>query len=386
MRVGMFTDTWLPTRDGVVTSIMSFKGSLEKLGHEVFLFAPEDKTGQAPMDDRIYYFKAGTFGPYPDYRMAFPPTLRVKRLIVDNDIEILHNHGIAFMALKAMFSSRWLGLPILLHFHTWVTDATQYYPFPIGKDMLVKMSWRYLRSLCRRSDGVVGPSETAINELKEKVPGMRFTDFASPGIDFRRFDPNIKGDWVREKFDIGNSEVILHAGRVSKEKNLELIFEAFPMIRKEKPNARLLVVGSGPAMGHYKALAKQNKIQENVIFTGFVPDEELAAYYASADVLVLASPFETLGLVMIEALAMGKPIAGLRYRVIPEIVREGYNGYLFDFTPRDCAANVLKALDAPDEMKRNAIESVQHFDSTECTKKLVEIYKKVIEIKRARSA
>jgi 1,2-diacylglycerol 3-alpha-glucosyltransferase len=298
---------------------------------------------------------------------------------------MLHNHGVAFMALKAMFASRWLDLPVLLHFHTWVTEATQYYPFPIGKDALVKMSWRYLRSLCQRSDGVVAPSETAINELREKVPGMKYTDFVSPGIDFTRFDPSINGSWVREKHDLGNAEVILHAGRVSEEKNLELIFDALPIIRKKKPDAKLLIVGKGPSMGQYRSIVKRKKLQEHVIFTGFVPDEELAAYYASADALVLASTFETLGIVMTEALAMGTPVAGLRHRVIPEIVRDSYNGHLFEYSAQDCAKGILKTLDAPDEMKKNAMESVKKFDSTECTKKLIGIYKNVMEVKRARS-
>lgn len=383
MRIGMFTDTWLPTTDGIVTTIERFQESLQKLGHEIFIFAPEDKTGQAPQNDHIFYFKARTFKQYDDYRMAFWPAKGKNEILQKLDIDILHNHGLAFMALKAMFSSRQLKLPILLHFHTWVTDAPQYYPFNIKEEYLKKATWRYLRSLCQRSDGVVAPSETALNELKTKVDNMKYTNWVAPGVDFNRFNPNVKSDWVRDELKLGDSPVIIHVGRVSMEKKLELLFEAMPIIIKQKPDAKMLVVGDGPALDHYKALAKEKKL-DNIIFTGFVPNDVLPAYYGCADAFAIASTFETLGIVTVEALACGVPSAGLNYRVTPEIIKPDYNGYLFDDNAKDCAAGILKTLDSPPEMKKNAFDSVQRFDTMECGKKLVGIYEDVMKLHKAK--
>lgn len=385
MRIGVFTDSWLPTKDGIVTSILRFQDSLESLGHEVYIFAPADKTGQAPVNDHTFYFKSKAFRMYPDYRMAFYPAKNLNKTIKDHDIEILHNHGVAFMALKAMFSSRQLKLPILLHFHTWVTDAPEYYPFNLRPDFLIKLSWIYLKSLCRRSDGVVAPSEAAINELRQRVPGMKYTNSVAPGIDFQRFHPGLKGGWVRMKHELNGHDLILHVGRLSFEKNLELVFDAMPIIKKEKPNAKLMVVGIGPAEQHYKALVKKKGLEKDVIFTGFVTDQDLPNYYAACDTFVLASKFETLGIVMTEALACGKPVAGINARVVPEVVRNGYNGYLFEEKPYDCAEKVLMALESKEKMKNNAIESVKKYDTNECAKKLVDIYKKVIDLKGEKS-
>jgi 1,2-diacylglycerol 3-alpha-glucosyltransferase len=384
MKIAMFTDTWLPTRDGIVTSIERFRESLERLGHEVYVFAPGDNTGTAPEDPRTHYFKARTFKRYDDYRLAFWPAKGKNELLQDLGIELIHNHGLAFMALKAMFSSRQLKLPIVLHFHTWVTDAAQYYPLNIKEEYLKKGTWRYLKSLCQRSDCVVTPSETALNELKAKVPGMRCTAWVSPGVDFGRFNPHVKGAWVREKHGVGEAPMLLHVGRVSEEKNLELIFEALPAVKKQKPGVKLLVTGSGPALDHYKALAKAKNLEGDVVFTGFVPDEDLPAYYATADAFVIASTFETLGIVTVEAMACGTPAAGINCRVIPELIQDGRNGHLFEADPKDCAAGILKTLDAPEEMGRNAFESVQRFDTTECGKRLVEIYEKAMGVKRSR--
>jgi len=374
MKIGMFTDTWLPTVDGIVTSIQRFRTGLEAQGHEVHIFAPESKNGKLPDDKNIHYFKARTFKQYEDYRMAYMPTKGKNELIEELGIEILHNHGLAFMGVKAMFSARQLNIPILLHFHTWVTDATQYYPFNIREEVLQKATWRYLRSLCQRSDGVVAPSEAAINELKSKIPKMKYTNFVAPGVDFDTFNPDVKGEGVRAKYGLEEADLLVHVGRVSLEKKLELVFEALPSVKKKKPKTKLMIVGSGPALEHYKELAVKMGIHDDVLFTGFVPGEELAAYYTAGDAFVIASSFETLGLVTVEALACGLPVAGLNFRVIPEIVQDGKNGYLFEFNSKDCASKMLMALDAPDEMRNNAHQSVQRFESQKCTKKLVDIY------------
>jgi 1,2-diacylglycerol 3-alpha-glucosyltransferase len=384
MKIGMFTDTWLPTRDGCVTTIQKFRESLEGLGHDVFIFAPGEKSGTSPDDDRVFLFKARTFRQYPNYRLAFYPSKRKIDLILDNQIEVLHNHGIAFMALKAMTASRFLQIPCLLSFHTWVTDAAHYYPFNLREDLLIRLSWRYLRSLLSRSDGVIAPSRSTIEELKEKCPTMRYTNVVAPGIDPNRFNPSVDGTSIREKHGLGDATVLLHVGRVSKEKNLELIFDSLPRIKKKKPDVKLLVVGSGPAEQYYEALARQKGVGDDVVFTGFVHDDLLPKYYACADAFVIASPFETLGIVMIEALATGIPVAGLNHRVIPEVIDHGQNGYLFSNDPEDCARHTVLALDCDDIMRKNALETAKRFDNKECGKKLIEVYEAVLEIKAER--
>ncbi len=379
MNIGMFTDAWLPTHDGTVTSIIKFRESLEKLGHKVFIFAPGDTTGPSDYDDNVFLFKAKTFKQYPDYKLAIAPSKWKTDMILENDIEILHNHGIAFMALKAMIGSNLTNIPCLLNFHTWVTEVQEYYPVNLNEDLMVYLSWIYLRVLIERSDGVVTPSNAAMRELKEKCPKMRYTNVVAPGIDFNSFNPNVNGSGIREDLGLENSEVLIHVGRVSKEKNLELIFKALPTIKKEKPNVKLLVIGKGPAKEYYEQMAQQMGLQDTIKFTGFVADEVLPQYYAAGDTFVLASPFETLGIVMIEALAMGLPVAGLNYRVVPDIIKDGHNGHVFKNDPKDCATQILKTLNIRDDLRPNTIATARKFDNMESGKKLVQVYKEVID-------
>ncbi|MCK4757040.1 MAG: glycosyltransferase [Thermoplasmata archaeon] len=380
MRIGMFTDSWLPTRDGTVTSIIKFRESLELLGHDVFIFAPGDKTMVSPDDDKVFLFKAKTFKQYPDYKLPILPSKWKTDLILEHDIDILHNHGIAFMALKSMIGANLTDRPCLLNFHTWVTEAHHYYPVQLDEDLMVYLSWIYLKILIARSDGVITPSEAALKELKEKCPNMRYSNVVAPGIDGSTFNPQVNGSGIREELGLTDSDVLVHVGRVSREKNLELIFKALPQIKKEKPNIQLLVVGSGPDKEYYEKMVSDMKLQNMVKFTGFVPDEVLPQYYAAGDAFVLASPFETLGIVMLEALAMGLPVAGLNHRVIPDIINVGYNGHLFKNEPEDCARQILATLNNRDELKKNTTLGAEMFDNTESGKKLVQVYKDVIEI------
>jgi 1,2-diacylglycerol 3-alpha-glucosyltransferase len=384
MNIAMFTDSWLPTMDGAIATILKFRDGLEKRGHKVYIFAPEDLTGQIKEDDRTFLFKATEFKRYPGYRLAFPLSKRKDQLIREHDIEMIHNHGVAFMALKGMTSSRFQKLPILTHFHTWVTEAIQYYPVNLDEELMENLSWKYLRILCQRSDGVATPSNNALQELRKRVPDMPYSDWIFPGIDTGVFNPGIGGQEIRDRHDLADSEVILHVGRVSKEKNLSLILDAMPRIKKSRPDAKLLVVGSGPARDYYMSQVKEKGLENDVIFTGFVSNEDLPKYYAASDTFAIASKFETLGIVMTEALATGTPVAGINHRVVPEVIQDGYNGHLFEDDPEDCARQILACLDAPDEMRKNAIESANRFDTDKCMDKLESIYKRTNEIFEAR--
>lgn len=386
MRIAMFTDSWLPTMDGCVASVIKFRDGLEKRGHKVFIFAPDDQKGIAKEDDRTFLFKAREFKQYPDYRMALSLSKRKDELLRQNDVQIIHTHGVAFMGLKAMMSSNVLKLPILLHFHTWVNEATPYFPVNVDPKFMETLLWMYLKPMCRRSDGVAAPSQNAITELRKIVPDMAYTDWVFPGIETEIFNPNVKGDSVREKHGLRDNEIILHVGRVSEEKNLGLVLEAMQILRNKRPNAKLLVVGTGPARERYQARVKEMHLEDNVIFTGFIPAEDLPKYYAASDMFVLASKFETLGIVMTEALASGKPVAGINCRVIPDIIKHGHNGYLFESDPRDCAEKIELCLDAPEEMRKNTLKSISQFDTDSCMQKLEMIYRKTEDVHAGRLA
>jgi 1,2-diacylglycerol 3-alpha-glucosyltransferase len=379
MRIGMFTDTWYPTRDGVVTSMTTSRKILESMGHTVYVFAPDDPHGRAPREERVFYFPASEFTMYRGYRLAIYPARHMDDLIKDNGIDILHSHGVAFMGLKAMFSSRFTKVPLILTYHTMVTEAFHYLPWNLNDDLMRRLTWIYLKQFLARSDGVVAPTKVILEELKKAAP-LRFTAVVPTGIDLERFNPRVDGSGLRQRLGLDGKKVLLHVGRVAREKNLEAVLDCMPGVLRKEPATVLVVAGDGPARPMYEALAKSKGLEASVKFVGFVPDAELPAYYSMADAFVIASKFETQGIVVMEALASGLPVAGINYRAIAEIVQDGANGYLFGGEPGMCAEAVLKALAAPDEVRRNALDTAKLYEQGACTRRLVEAYEKVLEL------
>ena len=383
MKIGMFTDTYLPTVDGVVNSILRTKKELNELGHEVFTFAPDHP--KKIEEKNTFYFRAKGFRAYPGYRMAFFPSRKKNILIKKADIDILHAHGIAFMGLKAMFSAKELEKPLILTFHTMVTEATHYIPIHLKTDFLVKMGKIYLCQFLRRCDCIIVPTKAILDDLENFCPNMKRIRVAPTGIDNSRFNPDIDGSGIRQELGLEENEIILHVGRLAREKNLELLFNAFPYVKKKKQRAKLLVVGDGPAKEYYMELAVKMNISEDVIFCGFVSDDKLPQYYACSDAFAIASKFETQGLVILEAMACGKPVAGINYRAVPELIKDKKNGFLFDEDdPMNCANAVIECLECNGDIKRNARKTAELYSMESCTKKLIDAYEETLNSHKSR--
>jgi len=378
MRIAMFTDSYYPTRDGVVTSLTTSRRILEEMGHKVIVFAPDDPHGKAPKEAGTYYLKSMEFSQYKGYRLAIYPSKGLYDIIAEHDIEVLHTHGVAFMGLKAMFASRFLKKPLMLTYHTMVTEASYYLPMNIDADFMRYLMWIYLRQFLKRSDSVVAPTQAILDELSKEAP-LRLTAVIPTGIDLQRFKPGNDGSHIREKLGLGERKMVLHVGRVAMEKNLDLVIDGFKGVLRGEPDAVLLIAGDGPARIHYQARVREAGLEKSVHFAGFVPDAELPSYYAAADAFVIASKFETQGIVVMEALASGLPVAGINYRAIAEIVKDGGNGFLFSEEPGTCADAICKTLRAGDDIKGNAVETAKRFEQRACTAKLVEAYGALLE-------
>jgi len=178
--------------------------------------------------------------------------------------------------------------------------------------------------------------------------------------------------------------VILHLGRIAWEKNIELVLRGFCILSKQEPEARLVLVGEGPAKEHLIKLAGELGVADKVIFTGFVPDSELPRFYAACDVLTLASKFETQGLVILEAMAVGKPVSGIRYRAVAELIREGENGELFEETPYSWSQATGRLLKDPGRYREGALAKAREYSAGQWATRLLDIYQYAIESKAGR--
>ncbi len=383
MRIAMFTDSYLPSKDGVVTSILETRRYLSANGHEVVIFAPEP-IDEGSKEDDVYYCRSVGFKKYPGYRIPMFPTNKCE-ILKHLDVDVIHSQGLLFMGLRSMWAGRSLHLPVVVSFHTMVTDAAKYYAeFPLPEWFTNRLLWVYLRQLLERADAVVAPTAAIRDELLSYAPDIRKIDVIPTGVDCNRFSPSIDGSGIRQRYNLDGEKVILHVGRLAREKNLDLVLQGFAMLRNAGDDLRLMVVGDGPARQYYDEVARELGIRESVIFTGFIPDEELPFYYAASDAFAIASKFETQGLVALEAMASGLPVAGINYRAVAELVRNGETGYLFEDDARSCARAMQMSLMCPGHVRTTARKRAEKFSMEESIKKLLKIYEFSIEEKKNR--
>jgi 1,2-diacylglycerol 3-alpha-glucosyltransferase len=385
MRIAMFTDSYLPSRDGVVTSILLSRKSLEALGHEVIIFAPEPKDPKQ-REDGVYYFKSKSFNSYQGYSIPMFPTDKC-HILKKLDVDIIHAQGLLFMGLRSMFAGRTLKLPVVISFHTMVTDAAKFYNFtPLPDWVITKLMWTYLKDLLERADSVIVPTNAIKTELQGSVKNMRHIEVIPTGVDTVMFNPNNDGTAMRTKYGLDGGKVILTVGRIAWEKNLDLILEGFKILHELDPDTKLLVAGEGPAKAHAKQKAIDLGIQNSTYFPGFVPDEDLPGLYAACDAFTIASKFETQGLVVLEAMASGKPCSGINYRAIAEIITNNVNGFTFSENPDSWALATKMALESDHSVSVKARARAEEYSLQESAKKLVELYEYAIEAKKERLA
>ena len=372
----MFTDSYFPTIDGVVVSLTSTSQELKKQGHEVVVFAPEPTGGSADqLPDRVIWLPAFGFREYETYRSALFPTSIVS-LVRSEQPDIIHSHGIGFMGLQALIASRQTKIRNVLTYHTLLHEAADHYAPPIMPvDVMVRLAWFYQKSFLKRPHAVITPTRAIRDELEGYGIRARRWEAIATGVDCERFSPNVSGKEVRDKYGLDDCQMILTVGRVAKEKNLELLLAGFKELINKEKCAKLLIVGKGPAMEEYQNLTKEMNLDQNVVFTGFIPDSQLASYYAACDAFAIASKFETQGIAAVEAMASGKPIAGMRSKALPEIIREGENGYLFDDDQKSCADALDRAINDRSDVSAGARRTGLEFSLDKCTAKLVDLYK-----------
>lgn len=373
MRIAMMTDSYLPTRDGVVTAVITLRKALEDLGHTVFVIAPDP--GEAHREEGVIYFKATSFRKYPDYYLPIFPSNK-REIIESLDVDVIHIYGVAFMALKALLVSRATKVPTVMTYVTNVVDAMKYYsPLKLPMDMQAKLAWIYIRNFMKRPSCVIALTPESLKEFEANGIHPRRTEVIPIGIDLSNFREGLDGSEVRRRHGLENKRVVIHVGRVSYEKNITQAIDSLKFLPED---VVLMVVGKGPALEDVKKHTAEAGLSDRVVFTGFVSDGDLPYYYAASDLVVSASRFETQGLTIVEAMASGKPAACAAGRAFLDVIRNGYNGYLFEDSPEACAEAIMSCLEHSKDMAAGVRATAEKYSTGTVGRQLTELYESVL--------
>jgi 1,2-diacylglycerol 3-alpha-glucosyltransferase len=363
----MFTDTWEPQINGVVTSLRGLTSALRDLGHEVTIIAPQIPGQRA--EPGVMRIRSVPYRPQPEHRMALPPSPRKLLQLRALNLDVIHTHGI-FLPTMALGVARAFNLPLIHTYHTRMRDYVHHYPgYPTLAWLTDERRWyaRYSRSRRRISRSLRGgldrgaiafagrfdvwyanhctsiicPAQPMADELLQM--GVHKPLFViGNAVDVEQLNIPLPDPFPESGIPDGAPRLI-SVGRLGLEKSMDELLRRFRLIHERVPQAKLVLIGDGPERDHLQALAKSLGLLEAVIFQGYVPAQDIAAYYQHADLFVFASTSEVHPMVGLEAAACGLPIVARAKMGITKCVVDGLTGFLVD--PEDSRAFADRAVE-----------------------------------------
>jgi glycosyltransferase involved in cell wall biosynthesis len=373
VKIVFFTETFLPKVDGIVTRLTKTVQHLVASGDEVLIFCPEGAP-QSWKGARVVGVPAMPLPLYPELKLALPRP-SVSEALEAFRPDLIHVVNPAVLGLGGIWLAKTRGIPLVASYHTHLPKYLEHY----GMGMLEPLLWELLKAAHNQAQLNLCTSTAMVDELSAK--GIQHTALWQRGVDTELFRPDLRNEAMRQRLhgpydDTGN--LLLYIGRLSAEKQIERIRPVLEAL----PGTRLALVGDGPYRQQLERLFEGTP----TTFVGYLAGEELASAYASGDAFLFPSSTETLGLVLLEAMAAGCPVVGARRGGIPDIVSDGVNGFLYDpdevGSLTTAVANLLGEADTRRALRLAARDEAERWGWAAATEQLRGYYRQVLGQRR----
>lgn len=378
MRIGMMTDVYKPHISGITNYISLNKRFLETQGHQVFVFTFSDEEYQ---DDEENVIRSPGL-PLLDTGYFFNINYRREARVLLRTMDVVHIHHPFLTGSLALRYCRPRGIPIIFTNHTRYDLYAKAYLPGIPEAISETALEVYLPPFCRSCNMVISPSQS-VKEILQKMGVTAPIEVVPNGVDLQPFEAVID---PMERATIGftpDDILLIYTGRLSPEKNLSFLIRCFAGVAKTYKNVGLLLVGDGPERENLIDLVEHLGVKSQVCFLGMVAYEDVRRYLATADLYATASITEVHPLSVIEAMAVGLPVLGIKSPGVGDIVQDGVNGYLAEdedlalFTAK--MAKLVNEHDIRHQMGKSAHESAQSYSIDKTCQLMIEKYQTVIE-------
>ncbi len=368
MRIALFTETFLPKVDGIVTRLRHTVDHLQRNGDQVLVICPDGGLTEHK-GAKIYGVSAFPLPLYPELKLALPRPA-IGMALAEFKPDVIHVVNPAVLGLGGLYYAKAMQIPLIASYHTHLPQYLQHY----GLGMLEPVMWELIKANHNQAQLNLCTSTAMVEELRGR--GIERLDLWQRGVDTETFRPSLASEDMRSHLSQGHPEspLLLYVGRLSAEKEIDRIKPVLESI----PGARLALVGDGP---HRSALEK-HFAGTPTHFVGYLTGEALGSAFASADAFIFPSRTETLGLVLLEAMAAGCPVVAARSGGIPDIVTDGVNGYLFDPRNEQGAITATQRLfqeqTERETLRQNARAEAERWSWSAATRQLQQYYQGVV--------
>lgn len=321
MKIAIVSDTFYPQVNGVSNTFSKMIKYMDQQGIDYRFFVPLWEDVTLIESNRILRFESFKPWFYPECRLALPNKknyLRLKDSLDRFQPDILHiatEFSLGYMAMKYAGESR---MPMVMSYHTDIPSYLKHYNLQIIENAV----WSYFRWFHSHAFINLVPSQATMTQLQEQ--GFDNLAFWKRGIDLERFSPEHRQEEFRKMLGLTDEKILLYVGRISAEKELDVLMEAAQSLNDGKLKYKLVLVGDGP----YRQELEAREIP-NVIFLGYKTGQELQHIYASSNIFVFPSSSETYGNVVLEAMASGLPVIAPYAGGVKENLIDHYNGLAF---------------------------------------------------------
>jgi len=369
MKIALVSPYDYPYPGGVTGHIAHLEENFRQMGHSVKIIAPSSSDKRAMAAENVLVVGRPVSIPVSGSiaRIAVSPRLsgRVKQILDQERFDIVHLHEplVPVLPITILRFSKSINIGT---FHAYADRNLGYF---YGK--------RILKRWFRKLDGKIAVSKPAMEFVRQYFPG--YYNIIPNGIDYEHFSAEVP---ALPEFDDGRLN-ILFVGRMEKRKGFKYLLRAYARVKIQFPNCRLIVVGPrGRLSEEYQSVVEKSRL-EDVVFTGYVPYAVLPRYYRSAHVFCSpATGQESFGIVLLEAMAAGRPIVASNIEGYASVVEHGTEGLLVP--PKDVdalSAAILKLLrdrDLREMMSEQGRLTAQEYSWKRVSRKVLAYYERLL--------
>ena len=380
MKIALVSDWYYPKTGGVATHIRDLALHLRSRGHEVMIVTNncgvhEDK--QLNEEEVSIYRVSGLTDPLLSINLSPYASRELRNFLSEENPDIFHaHHAFTPLSLRGMAVANEENFRTVLTTHS-ISIAYDSPVWDIFNQAFPVLGW-----FIDKADRIIAVSNAAkafISHFTQKevvvIPN---------GVDSKKFHPNWNRERLREELGIEEEHIILSVGRISYRKGIHVLLNAMKILTEEVDDIRLIIIGEGEMSLFLRTQARLLDIEDRVSFMGYVPSQQLPKFFGVTDIFVLPSiTAEAFGIVLLEAMASGKPIVATNVGGIPEVVESSKSGILVgpgdEYALAKVIFSLLKDENLRNELGKNGRKAVEKRYSWDIISgKIEEVYQKLV--------